>query len=283
VRNGDVTRGFYSGASSTTQPRNRAKSHRGGAMLEKQLQSVTARRRKLAVSFARNQSEVAEAQRLRYAVFAEEIGARLESAGDCIDADRFDPHCEHLLVRDVETAEVVGTYRILPPEAAKRAGGYYSEQEFDLSRLAHFRDSLVEVGRSCIHPDYRSGGVILMLWTGLIRYMVEQRHEYLVGCASISIADGGHAAASIFRSLADEHMSPLEYRVFPRCRLPLESLRSDLVAAMPPLVKGYINIGAYVCGEPSWDPDFNCADLPVLLPMSRMDARYARHFFAKAA
>ncbi len=251
-------------------------------MLEKQLQSQTRNKRRLAMSFARNASEVAEAQRLRYTVFAEEMGARLESAAEGVDSDRFDAHCEHLLVRDVDTSEVVGTYRILSPLAARQAGGYYSEQEFDLSRLAHLRHSMVEVGRSCIHPGYRSGGVIILLWTGLARYMIENRHEYLIGCASMSMADGGHAAASIFRALEAEHMSPLEYRVFPRCRLPLESLDA-VMAELPPLVKGYLNIGAYVCGEPAWDPDFNCADLPVLLPLARMDARYARHFLAKAA
>ncbi len=235
------------------------------------------------MSFARNKSEVAEAQRLRYAVFAEEMGARLESSGENTDSDRFDVHCEHLLVRDVETAEVVGTYRILSPRAARAAGGYYSEQEFDLARLAHLRDNMVEVGRSCIHPHYRSGGVILLLWAGLARYMLENRHEHLMGCASVSMADGGHAAASIFQGLSAAQLSPIEYRVFPRLRLPLESLNCTLAADLPPLVKGYLNIGAWICGEPSWDPDFNCADLPVLLPLSRMDPRYARHFLAKAA
>ena len=252
-------------------------------MLEKQLQARTRHRRRLTVSFARNRSEVAEAQRLRYVVFAEEMGAKLESAAAGLDADRFDAFCEHLLVRDVETSEVVGTYRILSPLAARAAGGYYSEQEFDLTRLAHLRDNMVEVGRSCIHPDYRSGGVIIQLWTGLARYMLENRHEYLIGCASVSMADGGHSAAAIFRKLEAAHMSPLEYRVFPRCRLPMENLDSGVVADFPPLVKGYLNLGAYVCGEPAWDPDFNCADLPILLPLARMDARYARHFLAQAA
>jgi putative hemolysin len=252
-------------------------------MLDKHLQVRSSKRRKLTMGFARNAAEVAEAQRLRYMVFAEEMGARLGPAAEGLDSDRFDAHCRHLLVRDAETSEVVGTYRILSPRAASEAGGYYSEQEFDLARLAHLRDNMVEVGRSCIHPDYRSGGVILLLWTGLARYMVENRHEYLIGCASISMADGGHAAASIFRALEAEHMSPIEYRVFPRLRLPMESLNCTLAAELPPLVKGYLNIGAYVCGDPSWDPDFNCADLPILLPLARMDARYMRHFFAKAA
>jgi putative hemolysin len=76
------------------------------------------------------------------------------------------------------------------------------------------------------------------------------------------------------------HMSPLEYRVFPRCPLPLDALNQDLPAALPPLIKGYLRAGAWVCGDPAWDPDFNTADLPILMPMARLDARYAKHFLA---
>jgi putative hemolysin len=251
-------------------------------MLSEQLQTGKRARPRLALAFARNENEVAEAQRLRYAVFAGEMGARLDAGADGRDEDRFDAFCEHLLVRDVETGEAVGTYRILSPRAAREAGGYYSEQEFDLARVAHLREGMVEVGRSCIHPDYRSGGAILMLWSALIRYALENQYEYLFGCASMSMADGGHSAAAVFRRLGPQCMSPVEYRVFPRCRLPLERFDGDRVAVLPPLVKGYLNIGAWVCGEPAWDPDFNTADLPVMLPLARMDARYARHF-SKAA
>ena len=126
--------------------------------------------------------------------------------------------------------------------------------------------------------DYRTGATITLLWAGLAKYMLENRYEYLVGCASIGMADGGHAAASVYAGLA-EHMSPLEYRVFPRCPLPLAALKQDLTAEIPPLIKGYVRAGAYICGDPAWDIDFNTADLPILLPMSRINARYARHFF----
>ena len=139
---------------------------------------------------------------------------------------------------------------------------------------------MVEIGRSCVHPDYRTGATIALLWSGLAKYMLDHGHDYLIGCASISMADGGHAAASIYRSLVD-HLSPIELRVFPRCPLPLEALRSDLPVDPPPLIKGYLRAGAYICGEPAWDPDFNTADLPILMPMSKISDRYSKHFIDK--
>ncbi len=248
-----------------------------------QLQQQTARptRPELRVALARGEREVEEAKRLRYRVFAGELGARLPTRTPGIDHDLYDPYCEHLVVRDERSAELVGTYRILSPQAAKRVGGYYAENEFDLTRLQHLRPRLVEIGRSCVHPDYRSGATIALLWAGLARYMSERGHDFLIGCASVSMADGGHAAATLYNRLG-EHMSPLEYRVFPRCPLPLAALDGQLPDAqrppVPPLIKGYLRAGAWICGAPAWDPDFNTADLPVLLPMSRLDARYARHF-----
>ena len=238
-------------------------------------------RRKLSVGLARSEWDVIEAQRLRYRVFAEELGARLPTAVPGIDQDIYDPFCQHLVVRDDAEGCVVGTYRILSPENARRIGNYYSENEFDLTRLQLLRPRLVEIGRSCVHPDYRSGATIALLWSGLAQYMLEHRHDYLIGCASIGMADGGHAAASLFSRLG-EYMSPLEYRVFPRCPLPLDALRRDAQAELPPLIKGYLRAGAYICGEPAWDPDFNTADLPILMPMSRMDLRYARHFMGRS-
>ncbi|HEX5803062.1 MAG TPA: GNAT family N-acyltransferase [Azospira sp.] len=248
---------------------------------QRHLQTARAARPELSVGIARDEREIEEAKRLRYRIFAGELGARLPTRTPGIDHDLYDPWCEHLIVRDERSAEVVGTYRILSPQNAKRVGGYYSENEFDLTRLQHLRPRLVEIGRSCVHPDYRSGATIALLWAGLARYMIAGGHEHLIGCASVSMADGGHAAASLYNRLG-EHMAPLEYRVFPRCPLPLAALDGQLPEAqrppVPPLIKGYLRAGAWICGAPAWDPDFNTADLPVLLPMNRLDARYARHF-----
>ena len=243
-------------------------------------QQARAARPKLSVGLARYAREIHEAQKLRYRIFAGELGAKLPTHRPGVDQDKFDAYCEHLIVRDENAGTVVGTYRILSPEKAQKIGSYYSESEFDLARLQHLRPSLVEIGRSCVHPDYRTGATIALLWAGLAKYMLDHRYDHLIGCASISMADGGHAAASMYKRLG-ENMSPLEYRVFPRCPLPLESLNSDLPAELPPLIKGYLRAGAYVCGDPAWDPDFNTADLPILMPMSRLDNRYARHFTGK--
>ncbi|MCW5605598.1 MAG: GNAT family N-acetyltransferase [Burkholderiales bacterium] len=232
----------------------------------------------LAVSFARNIQEVREAQRLRYKVFAEEMGSRVPGREQGIDCDIFDAYCEHLLVRDTGTGEVVGTYRILDGAQARRTGGFYSDGEFDLTRIDHLRDATVELGRSCVHPDYRNGTTIALLWSGIGDYLRRYRYQYLMGCASVSMADGGSYAASVYEKLRQSCLSPIEYRVFPRRELPLETLSSIPGVPLPPLIKGYVRAGSYVCGAPAWDADFNTADLLLLLPVSRMSARYARHF-----
>lgn len=250
-------------------------------MLDKRQDSAARRRRNLHVGLATCDTEVVEAQKLRYRVFADEMGARLNSRTPGVDRDIYDPFCDHLIVRDEDHGKIVGTYRILPPDAARRVGGYYSENEFDLTRLLHLRNRMVEIGRSCIDADYRSGAVIALLWSGLARYMQENGYDYLIGCASVSMADGGHNAASLYNRLRETHLAPLEYHVFPRCPLPLDQLRTDLEAEAPPLIKGYLRAGAWICGEPAWDPDFNTADLPILMPMGKIEGRYARHFLER--
>jgi putative hemolysin len=238
----------------------------------------------LEVRIARDEKEVAEAQRLRYKVFAEEMGARIRSAGSGLDQDMYDPHCEHLIVRDPVVDRVVGTYRILPPAAARRIGGYYAEEEFDLTRLNHLREQTVEIGRSCVHMNYRSGATIALLWAGILRYAHHHGYQYIIGCASVSMADGGQHAVSIYHRLQATSLCPIEYRAFPRCELPLDAYRHSTAAVrLPPLIKGYLKVGAYVCSAPAWDPDFNTADLLMMLPTARMSTRYASHFLRAAA
>jgi putative hemolysin len=252
-------------------------------MLLKQEERRSRAGRNLHVGLATCETEILEAQKLRYRVFATEMGARLNCRTPGVDRDIYDPYCDHLIVRDEDQGRIVGTYRILSPSAARRVGGYYSENEFDITRLHHLRNRIVEIGRSCIDADYRSGAVIALLWSGLARYMQENGYDYLIGCASISMADGGHLAASLYHQLKDKHIAPVEYHMFPRCPLPLDHLRTDLPAEAPPLIKGYLRAGAWICGEPAWDPDFNTADLPILMPMGRVDQKYAKHFMRRAA
>lgn len=252
--------------------------------MQKQLIETTAASQKVGyrVALARSEEEVREAQRLRYKVFVEELGARIQTRIPGHDIDLYDPFCEHLIVRESQADRIVGTYRILSPAAARRVGNYYSENEFYLNRLHNLRGRMVEVGRSCIHPDHRSGAVITLLWAGLADYMVSNNYDYLIGCASIGMADGGHNAANLFRQIAPDHMAPAEYRVFPQHGLPFDRLANGQPALVPPLIKGYLRVGAWICGEPAWDPDFNTTDLLLLLPMSRMNPRYLRHFIKPA-
>src|SRR5262245_9117355 len=236
----------------------------------------------LVVTLARTEDEVRAAQRLRWRVFVEELGARLESSEPGLDSDRFDAHCDHLLVRETATGDVVGTYRMLPPERVARAGGFYAESEFHLTRLVALRRRMVEVGRACVRRDHRTGGVISLLRRRLLGYLVRRGHEYVVGCASIGLGDDMSRAAALCRRIMREHLSPPDRRVFPRRPLPCDPTDETIPASLPPLLKGYLRLGAWVCGEPAWDPAFNTADLLLLLPMARLSKRHAMRLLRAA-
>ena len=234
------------------------------------------------VAWARHLDEVREAQRLRYDVFAKEMGARLKSPIAEHDIDIFDDFCEHLLVRDSQTREVIGTYRVLTPTQARRIGSTYSDTEFDLTRLRSLRSRMVELGRSCVHAQHRHGGVILALWGALADFMVRNQLDTMVGCASIPMVRNGvvcgDAAASIWRQLRQTHLAAIEYQVMPRLPLPVERLDDSLDIEPPALIKGYLRLGARVLGAPAWDPDFNSADLPMMMRIGDLPARYRKHF-----
>lgn len=241
------------------------------------------------VAWARHLDEVREAQKLRYDVFAGEMGARLPKTVPGHDVDLFDDYCEHLLVRDAASRQVVGTYRVLTPAQAKRVGGFYSDTEFDLTRLRFLRNNMVELGRSCVHPEHRHGGVIMALWGALAEFMVRNQLDTMIGCASIpmqhegphGMVGGGHAAASIWRQVREKHMASIEYHVRPRLPLPVDELDDSLQVEPPALIKGYLRLGAKVLGAPAWDPDFNAADLPMLMRLADMPPRYRKHFLGK--
>ncbi len=241
---------------------------------------------RLEASWADDIADVREAQRLRYRVFAGEMGARLDIAPGtppAHDADRFDDHCAHLLVRAVSaidaSTQVVGTYRVLTPEAARRAGGFYSETEFDLGPLASMRPRMAELGRSCIDPAWRTGGTILVLWSALGEFMIRHGLDVAFGCASVPLAGDGRArVASLWRRLSALHLAPAGRRVAPFCPLPLDGVCDDVDVVTPPLIKGYLRCGAELLGPPAWDSGFDCADLPMLMTLGGLPQRHRRHF-----
>jgi putative hemolysin len=243
---------------------------------------------RLCVGLAASPADVRAAQRLRHKVFVDEMGARLDCAEPGIEADRFDPYCQHLLVRCLDSDDVVGCYRILTDHQARNAGGYYSETEFDLTRILSIPGRFIEVGRTCVHPDFRGGATLALLWSGLARFIVLNRIEYLIGCASIPLTTGTHKAALIYERLAGKYLAPAEWRVFPKVPLPgLVSRRTSETSgtageepAIPSLVKAYLRLGARVCGAPAWDPAFNVADLFIMLRTEHIAGRYARHFMS---
>jgi putative hemolysin len=236
---------------------------------------------RLFTSLACSDDDVRAAQRLRYGVFAGEMGARLPSAAEGIDRDEFDAHCQHLLLRDRVTSEVVGTYRVLSAEGAATLGGFYSATEFDLGRVASL-PGLVEVGRACLDPRYRSGTALAVMLAGLARHLRETGCEYVIGCASIHVGHDLAGAARLTSQLVDDHLSPPQWRVRPFHRFDVRPPSIGPEPPVPALLRGYLRMGAYVCGDPAWDEDFGTADLLLLLPMSRMSRRYT-HRFLRAA
>ena len=246
------------------------------------LDSEARRTTELVVSLARRQDDVEAAQRLRYQVFVEEMGARVDSTQPGIESDRFDPFCQHLIVRDRTRDRVVGCYRILTDEGARDAGGFYSQTEFDITRILALPGRLMEVGRTCVHPDYRSGTTLGLLWRGLTRFMFARGYDSLIGCASIPLAGGSDHALAVYETLIKHYNSPEGCRVYPKMRLPRASDAPTVNAEAPALLRAYLRAGARICGEPAWDPFFGVADLFLLLRLQDIRGRYARHFLAHA-
>ena len=231
----------------------------------------------LSVRLANCASDVIAAQRLRYKVFCEEMGANLHRH-DGRDVDMFDTACEHLIVIDETLGKVVGTYRILSPWGARSVKRMYSEGEFRIGALKPIAHEIFEVGRACIHPAYRSSGALARLWSGLGAYVRVNNVKYLAGCASVPLDSGSLNLGALRGELMAKHLAPFEFRVEPIRGL--QSLGDPMGSrpTAPPLLKGYLRLGAWVCGEPAWDPDFDSADFFVLLPTARMVPRYAQHF-----
>ncbi|MEW5808990.1 MAG: GNAT family N-acyltransferase [Actinomycetota bacterium] len=234
------------------------------------------------------------AQRLRHDVFTSEPGFALAGATGGRDADRFDAYCDHLLVREDRTGELVGCYRMLPPPGAIAAGGLYTATEFDVTALDALRPSLVEMGRAVVRDGHRNGAVVLMMWAGILAYLDHSGYDYVTGCVSVPVVDpaGVEQAGSHLRGVRDfvmrRHRAPDELTVHPYRPVIVDGHALDDIApparvAVPALMRGYLRLGAQVCGEPAHDPDFGVGDFPALLDKRRADVRYLRRLRSAGA
>lgn len=238
--------------------------------------------RRFSHRLARNKDDVTASLRLRHRVFIEEMGADAGDAGAGIESDDFDAHCEHLLVREEASGAIVASTRILTQEAAAAAGGFYSEEEFELATVLGLPGRFMEIGRTCVHPDYRRGAVIGVLWSGVSAFIRRHGYDHLIGCASIGLDQGMGPAHAIFARVAGRHLSAPARRVTPHLPLP-EADAEPAPARLPPLLKAYLSLGATVGGPPCWDPAFGVADLFMHLDIANLCPRYARHFLRRDA
>ena len=237
------------------------------------------------VKIAETEAELRAAQALRYDVFVRELGG----GGDLVDhdagleRDRFDPFFDHMIVSDTTTGEVVGVYRLLRDDQARIAGQFYSEDEYDLTVLKTSGRKLLELGRSCLHRDYRGGMVMFHLWSALADYVAEHRIEILFGTASFHGTDL-QALAQPLSMLHHNHLAPPELRVraqpdhFQSMDLiPADQLdRRRAMLEVPALIKAYLRLGGFV-GEGAFvDRPFNTTDVCLVLDTSRMNDRQRR-------
>ena len=221
-----------------------------------------------------------EAQSLRFNVFSTEFDARLKGAELGLDLDDYDSHCLHIGVRDLASGALVATTRLLDHRAAERLGRFYSDEEFHLDGLAELQGPVLEIGRTCVDPAYRNGATIAVLWGELAEVLNEGGYRYLMGCASIPMRDGGIQALAVMQRLRERYLCRENLRAEPKTPLPAQELPDNLTAELPPLLKAYMRLGAKICGEPCWDPDFQVADVFILLKRDELCPRYARHFKA---
>ncbi len=242
------------------------------------VQARGSRKSKFKVKLAASETEVDQCLSLRFDVFAGELGASLKASKGNLDHDRFDDHCMHLMVVDNETQDLVATTRLLTSEKSEQAGGFYSETEFDLGGILARPGRLMEVGRTCIHPQNRNGIALSLLWHGIAQEVIGQQINFLMGCASIPLSGGDRYLESVMRQLRHQHFSKPELRVRPRVPVPRVKTNDYEDVILPTLLKAYLRQGAVVYGEPYWDAEFGVADVFVMLDCERITRRYMRHF-----
>lgn len=242
------------------------------------------------LKLAKNKQEIELAQKLRHFVFFEEPKGETEISGK-IDSDEFDEFCEHLLVVDgteADNEKVVGTYRLLRKTADKDVQKFYTETEFDISKLKNSGLNLLELGRSCIHPEYRDGKVIQLLWNGIGIFIAHHDIKYLFGCGSFPGANAKNHEVGLsylhhFHSVADDIAPSVKpelaakYNIIPKEKLDKkEGLRS-----LPTLLKGYIRTGCKI-GKGAFIDNFcDTTDVCIVLDTTNLAKRYSEHFVKK--
>ena len=234
------------------------------------------------VRLAANEEERAAAFRLRLRVFKLELNDGLESAYKTgHDTDRYDAACDHLIVQQRGSREVVGTYRLQMGDVAQRHHGYYSEQEFDCSPFEAIRTQTVELGRACIDKTHRSSEVLHLLWRGIARYVLAKQGRYMLGCCSLPSLNCayGHAVYQALRG----YMAPpsLQTTSHPAFTLPPGS--ESMEDSRPPkLLRAYLTIGAKICSKPAIDREFKTIDFLTLLDLQSLHPRMATRFLEDA-
>ncbi|HTC76921.1 MAG TPA: GNAT family N-acyltransferase [Edaphobacter sp.] len=227
---------------------------------------------------ALTEEERMAAYRLRFLVFNLEMNEGLESAYvDGYDKDHFDDVCDHMIVEDRTTGAVVGTYRMQMGEVAGQYFGYYSEQEFCFAPYESMRSQIVELGRACIHRDYRTSDVLHLLWRGIARYALVNGGRYMMGCCSLTSQDAemGHA---VYETLRGYMVGP-ELRTVATAAFALPAAATTMAdVKAPKLLRAYLTIGAKICSEPAIDREFKTIDFLTLLDLQTLHPRVAKRF-----
>jgi putative hemolysin len=233
------------------------------------------------VGMAQTLDEVIDCQRLRYLVFNCELGEGLDSSARIgLDRDPFDFICDHLMVRDASTGRLAGTYRMQSGYRAKGNLGYYGEEFFDFSPFENMRAEVLELGRACVHEDYRNTNVLHMLWKGIARYAMSCGARYLIGCSSISSQDEAEGMA-LYEALREKYLVEPSLRTNPakgrECKPSTSALSGP--PRLPRLFRAYLDVSGRVCGPPAIDREFKTIDFLTLVDLKTLPDRVRTRFF----
>lgn len=234
------------------------------------------------VKIATEPSEIEQAQRLRFQVFNIELNKGLKTSYERgLDVDEFDPYCDHLIVRDLKSGDVVGTYRLLRGSRARQHIGFYSEKEFDLSRIKKLDGELMELGRSCARKDFRDRALIPLMWEAITEQVRKYHVRYVFGCGSLYSTEAAEVSA-VYALLRQKYYATDDFRVRPVTRCTFRGLNNDPAVSdeqavfqkLPALIKGYLRAGALVCGPPALDDEFGTTDFFLLLDFATLKDDY---------